>query len=63
MENFKSSFMSAFDNIAPMKEVHIKQRTQPLITNEILQCIKDRDKAFRVYKKDSSDDNFIISKN
>ena len=23
-----------------------------------LQCIKDRDKAFRVYKKDSSDDKF-----
>ena len=50
--------MSAIDNIAPMKKVRIKQRTQPWITNEILQCIKDRDKAFRVYKKDSSDDNF-----
>ena len=57
-ENFKSIFMSAIDNIAPMKEVRIKQRTQPWITNEILQCIKDRDKAFRVYKKDSSDDIF-----
>ena len=50
--------MSAIDNIAPMKEVRIKQRTQPWITNEILQCINDRDKAFRVYKKDSSDDIF-----
>ena len=57
-ENFKSIFMSAIGNIAPMKEVSIKQRTQPWITNEILQCIKDRDKAFRVYKKDSSDDIF-----
>ena len=57
-ENFKSIFMSAIDNIAPMKEVRIRQRTQPWITNEILQCIKDRDKAFRVYKKHSSDDNF-----
>ena len=32
-ENFKSIFMSAIDNIAPMKEVCIKQRTQPWITN------------------------------
>ena len=47
-ENFKSIFMSAIDNIAPMKDVRTKQRTQPWITNEILQCIKDRDKAFRV---------------
>ena len=59
-ENLKSIFMSAIDNIAPMKEVCIKQRTQPWITNEILQCIKDRDKAFRVYKQDSSDDNFFL---
>ena len=62
-EHFKSSFMSAIDNIAPMKEVRIKQRTQPRITNEILQCLKDRDKTFRVYKKDSSDDNFSNLKN
>ena len=58
-EIFKSIFMSAIDNIAPMKEVRIKQRTQPWITNEILQCIKNRDKAIRVYKKDSSDDSFF----
>lgn len=61
-ENFKSIFMSAIDNIAPLKEVRIKQRTEPWITNEILQCIKDRDKAFRLYKKDSSDENFSIFK-
>ena len=61
-ENFKSIFMSAIDNIAPMKEVLIKQRTQPWITNEILQCIKNRDKAFRVYKKDSLDAIFSIFK-
>ena len=54
--------MSAIDNIAPTKEVRIKQRAQPWITNENLQCIRDRDKAFRVYKKDSSDDNFSIFK-
>ena len=50
--NFKSIFMSAIDNIAQMKEVRIKQRAQPWITNEMLQCIMDIDLAFRVYKKD-----------
>ena len=59
LENFKSIFMSAFDKIAPMKEVRIKQRTHKWITSGIFQCIKDRDKVSRVYKKDSSDDIFF----
>ena len=54
--------MSAIDNIAPMKEVRIRQRAQPWVTTEIVQCINDRDKAFRVYKKNSSDDTFSIFK-
>ena len=49
-ENFKAILMSAIDNIAPVKEVRIKQRTEPWINNEILQSIKDRDKAFQLYK-------------
>ena len=54
-ENFKAILVSAIDNIAPVKEVRIKQRTEPWINNEILQSIKGRDKAFQLYKKDKSD--------
>lgn len=41
--NFKSIFASV---IAPIKEVRIKQRTEPWITDNILQNIQDRDKVF-----------------
>ena len=50
-QNFKAILMSAIDNIAPVREVRINQRTEPWINNEILQSIKDRDKAFQLYKK------------
>ena len=58
MCSFKYIFLSVIDNIAPMKEVRIKQRTEPWITNEILQCIKDRDKAFYTYKKVNIQENY-----
>ena len=56
-ENFKAILMSAIDNIAPVKETRTKQRTEPWINNEILQSIKDRDKAFQLYKNEKSDEN------
>ena len=55
-ENIKT--MTIVDNIAHVKEVRIKQRTEPWINNEILQYIKDRDKAFQLYKKYKSDENY-----
>ena len=61
-ENFKAIFMSAIYNIAPVKEVCIKQRAEPWINNEILQSIKDRDKAFQLYKNDKSDENYSYFK-
>ena len=54
--------MSAIYNSAPNKEVRVKQRTEPWITNERLQFIRDKDEAFRLYKTDSSDNNFSIFK-
>ena len=50
--NSKSIFMSAVDNVAPVKEAHIKQRTEPWVSKTILQSIKDRDKSYQLYKKD-----------
>ena len=54
--------MSAIDSIAPVNEVRIKQTTKPWINNEILQSIKDRDKAFQLYIKDKSDENYSYFK-
>ena len=56
--SFKSIFLSVIDNLAPLKVVRIKQRTEPWVTNEILQCIKDRDKSFYTYKKVKSSENY-----
>ena len=57
-EKFKSIFMSVVNNISPIKEVRIKQRTEPWINAEILQSINDRDRAFKVFKGDKSEQNF-----
>ena len=43
---FKCIFMSAIDNIAPLKLVRIKQRTEPWIYLDVRKCIKDDDSAF-----------------
>ena len=45
-DNFKCLFLSVLDNIAPVKEVRIKQRTEPWITSDILNSINERDKLF-----------------
>lgn len=49
--NFKSIFLSVIDNLAPIKEVRFKHRTEPWITDNILQNIQDRDKPFYKFKK------------
>ena len=61
-EIFKAILMSAIDNIARVKEVRIKQRAEPWINNEILQSIKDIDKAFQLYKNDKSDEKYSYFK-
>ena len=47
--------MTVIDNIAPIKQLRIKQRTEPWIDADILNAIKQRDSAFRQYRKDKSD--------
>ena len=62
-ESFKSIFVSVLDNIAPVKSVRIKQRTEGWIDSTVLECIKARDKAFHNFRKDKSEDNFNHFKN
>ena len=60
--SFKSIFLSVVDNIAPIKEVRIKNRTEPWIDSEILQSINERDRAYQTLKRDQSDQNFSAFK-
>lgn len=55
--NFKSVFISTMDSIAPVKSVRIKQRTEEWVDSEVLQSIKDRDKAFYNYKRNKTEEN------
>ena len=54
--------MSVVNNISPIKEVRIKQRTEPWINAEILQSINNRDSALKVFKGDKSEQNFSTFK-
>ena len=52
--NFKLIILSTLDTIAPVKFVRIKQRTEEWVNSEVLDCIKDRDKAFYLFKREKS---------
>ena len=56
-DKFKELFTSVIDEIAPKKQVRIKNHTEPWMTDEILRCIRERDKSlyeFRKHKFESS---------
>ena len=52
--NFRNLFLHVIDSTAPV----LKQRTVPWIDSYILQAISDRDKAFKLYKRDRSIEHF-----
>ena len=60
--NFKTLFLSIVNNMSPIKEVRMKQRTELWVTNDILKSIKERDKAFRDFKKHKTEETFSIFK-
>ena len=65
-EGFISKFTGALDLIAPSKQIRIKQRTQPWMSSEILDLIKQRDhylSVFRRSKQKAHYDMFIIFRN
>ena len=47
---FKGYFLDVVDELAPVKEIRIKQRTEPWMNADILEMITLRDKAFYVLK-------------
>ena len=48
---FSELLMSVFDSVAPIKQVRIKQKTEPWISTNILDCIKAKDNAFYSCRK------------
>jgi len=57
---FKSIFISALDIFAPVKDIIIKQRSEKWIDSDLLQCMRERDKAFQLYKRNKKDESLNI---
>ena len=54
----KNTFLSVLNSIAPVKEIRLKQRTEPWMSGEILDLISQRDKYLHTFKKDNSQDDY-----
>ena len=50
--------MSVVDSIAPIKEIRLKQCTEPWMCNDILEGIRERDKSLYNFKKQRTAENF-----
>ena len=48
---FKRFLLSVIDEIAPIKQIRVKQRTEPWFSAEIKDLIHDRDKALHTFRK------------
>ena len=44
-------FLNALDSVAPSRQRRVKQRSDPWVTNEILECIHNRDLALYNFRK------------
>ena len=55
--NFKTIFLQILDAVAPIKEIRLKNRTEPWMNNEILENIRHRDYLLYTFKKDRSNRN------
>lgn len=51
---FRDILIKVIDKVAPLKEIRIKQRTEPWITAEILDKIRERDRLLVEYKRDKN---------
>lgn len=55
---FKKRFMQVLNKVAPCKEIRIKQRTEPWMTDSILKDIKERNNSLKLFKKVGNNDNY-----
>ena len=57
---FKDIFMSCLNSVAPIKEVRLKQRTEPWMSSEILDFIKLRDSYLYKFRKHGNQENYSL---
>ena len=50
-KSFQNIFSNVLDEVAPVKEIRLKQRTEPWMSSEILELIHSRDKFLYSFKK------------
>ena len=55
-DSFKAIFHSVLDSVAPVKEVKLKQRTEPWMNSEILQNIRFGDETLNKFRKTNDPD-------
>ena len=53
--NFRDIFTATLDSVAPLKRVRIRNHSDPWITSEILESIRERDSWLRRSRKDRHD--------
>ena len=55
---FHGLFVGAIDKVAPVKKVRLKQRSEPWITHEIVELMKERDKVLLEFKRSNQKSSF-----
>ena len=55
---WKEYFHSVLDVAAPIKEVRLKQRIEPWMTTDILQCIQKRDEWLKKFRKTKNPESY-----
>ncbi len=55
---FRSTFHSILDDIAPHRDIKIRQHTDPWMTSEILENIRNRDELLKCYNKSKNKDDY-----
>ena len=55
---FHGLFAGVIDKVAPVKKVRLKQRSEPWITHEILELIKERDKVLLEFKRSNQKSSY-----
>ena len=57
---FQTSFINILDEVAPVKEIRVKQRTELWMNNDILDMLKERDRALYNFRKSGSSEDYKI---
>ena len=61
--NFKEIFIEVLDEIAPIRHIRIKTRTEPWMNSEILELIRERDKFLKLANKNKNNKDLRLKFN